>query len=69
MKRIRNAGGSVNSKNRLYGDLAVSRAFGDIYHKGDVLKQDGEQFIATLADLFESMTNTNTSTLHKWTRA
>ena len=29
------------------------------------MKQDGQQFIATLAGLFESMTNTNTSTAAK----
>ena len=34
--RLRAAGGTVNSKDRLYGDLAVSRAFGDISHKGHV---------------------------------
>ena len=33
-QRIREAGGSVDRKGRLFGDLAVSRAFGDLSHKG-----------------------------------
>ena len=51
--RIRKAGGTVNSKDRLYGDLAVSRAFGDIYHKGDVLKQDGREYIHNLSTMLD----------------
>jgi len=37
--RIRAAGGIVDRQGRLYGDLAVSRAFGDLQHKGRELKQ------------------------------
>ncbi len=33
-KRVQQAGGSVDHKGRVGGDLAVSRAFGDIMHKG-----------------------------------
>lgn len=36
--RIRAAGGTVDRQGRLYGDLAVSRAFGDLQHKGRELK-------------------------------
>ena len=48
-KRIRDAGGTVDRKDRLYGDLAVSRAFGDIYHKGDVEEGDPETFVKRIA--------------------
>jgi len=38
MQRVRAAGGTVDRQGRLYGDLAVSRAFGDLHHKGRDLK-------------------------------
>ena len=45
--RLRAAGGTVNSRDRLYGDLAVSRAFGDIIHKGNL--KESEDFVKRLA--------------------
>ena len=48
-KRIRAAGGSVDRNDRLYGDLAVSRAFGDIYHKGQIEGRDSHEFIRNIA--------------------
>jgi serine/threonine protein phosphatase PrpC len=36
--RIRAAGGTVDRQGRLYGDIAVSRAFGDLQHKGREIK-------------------------------
>ena len=44
-QRIRDAGGSVDYKGRVGGDLAVSRAFGDIMHKG---VKDGDEFLDML---------------------
>ena len=42
-RRIEAAGGSVDSKARLFGDLAVSRAFGDMRHKSlEVNLETGE---------------------------
>ncbi|KAH9256391.1 hypothetical protein BASA81_005648 [Batrachochytrium salamandrivorans] len=38
MQRIRDFGGTVDRQGRLYGDLAVSRAFGDLQHKGRELR-------------------------------
>jgi len=37
--RVRASGGTVDRKGRLYGDLAVSRAFGDLRHKGRELAE------------------------------
>ena len=50
-ERIRSAGGSVDHKGRVGGDLAVSRAFGDIMHKG---VRDGDEFLQTIIDTSES---------------
>ena len=49
-KRIRDAGGSVDHKGRVGGDLAVSRAFGDIMHK-DV--RDGDEFLELILNTSE----------------
>jgi len=52
--RIRAAGGRVDRKGRLYGDLAVSRAFGDLSHKGsdpkNILKEKLDPKAANLSD-------------------
>ena len=48
-ERIRKAGGTVDRKDRLYGDLAVSRAFGDIFHKGNVEGGNGGNFVKRIA--------------------
>ena len=49
-KRIRDAGGSVDHKGRVGGDLAVSRAFGDIMHKG---VKDGDEFLEMIMNTAE----------------
>jgi len=49
-KRVQAAGGSVDSKGRVGGDLAVSRAFGDIMHKGAL---DGDEFLELIGSIKE----------------
>ena len=49
-KRVQAAGGSVDSKGRVGGHLAVSRAFGDIMHKGAL---DGDEFLELIGSIEE----------------
>jgi serine/threonine protein kinase/serine/threonine protein phosphatase PrpC/CRP-like cAMP-binding protein len=49
-KRVQRAGGSVDSKGRVGGDLAVSRAFGDIMHKGAM---NGDEFLELIGSTKE----------------
>ena len=49
-KRVQMAGGSVSSNGRVGGDLAVSRAFGDIMHKGGT---NGDEFLQLISSTEE----------------
>ena len=49
-KRIQAAGGSVGPKGRIGRDLAVSRAFGDIMHKGAM---NGDEFLELITKTTE----------------